>query len=420
MRGGIFEFVRNLDLIEIKEELAREYEPTRLALRYQGQGPALIFKVKGCPQFSVTNLVDTRNKLYRALDALSDLEAYSKLLESMRSPDKLIIKNPPDLREAKRGLLDLPAIKFYLGEGGYYLTSSIFIACYDGICNASFHRVMVLGETKAVARIVPRHLHELYNRARAKGVNLPVTIILGAHPAVELAVSSSPPLGVFELKVASRLVGGLEVYQSPIHGNLVPLGAPVVIEAEITGELEEEGPFVDVIGNYDRVRRQPIIKVNNVYINESEANHVIVSGGFESQLIMGFPREAMIWEAVSRVVKVVKVRLTRGGGHWLHAVISIKKQHEGDAANAAMAAFVAHPSLKHVVVVDDDIDPDNIDEVEWAIATRVQGDKSIVILKNVRGSTLDPSSQDGLTAKVWIDATKPLAAGQTYMRGTTD
>ncbi|MEM4865629.1 MAG: hypothetical protein QXY09_03985, partial [Acidilobaceae archaeon] len=63
MRGGIFEFVRNLDLIEIKEELAREYEPTRLALRYQGQGPALIFKVKGCPQFSVTNLVDTRNKL---------------------------------------------------------------------------------------------------------------------------------------------------------------------------------------------------------------------------------------------------------------------------------------------------------------------------------------------------------------------
>ncbi|MEM1927312.1 MAG: UbiD family decarboxylase [Acidilobaceae archaeon] len=417
MKGGVSEYLYRIDFVEAERELAREYEPTRLILRNQGLGPALLFRVKGCSQLSASNLVDSREKLYRAIEASSDFEAYVKLLESMRSPAKLIEKNPPDLKEAERGLLDLPAIKFYLDEGGYYLTSSIFIACYEGICNASFHRVMVLNEKRAVARIVPRHLYELIGRARERGENLPVTIILGAHPAVELAVSSSPPLGVFELETASRLVGGLEVFSSPLHGNPVPLGAPAIIEAEVTGELEDEGPFVDIVGNYDRVRKQPVLRVKKVFINEEEINHVIVSGGLESQLIMGFPREAAIWEAVSRVAKVVKVRLTRGGGHWLHAVISIKKRQEGEAANVAMAAFTAHPSLKHVVVVDEDIDPDDPHDVEWAIAMRFQADKSLVVLKNVRGSTLDPSSQDGLTSKLWIDATKPIGAGREYMRG---
>lgn len=420
MRGGLAEFLYKTDFVEIEGELSREYEPTRLVLKHQGSGPALLYRVKGCEQLSASNLVDTREKLYEAIDASSDFEAYVKLLESMRSPSRLVYTREPELVEARRGLLDLPAIKFYVGEGGYYLASSIFVACYDGICNASFHRVMVLDERKAVARIVPRHLYELYTRAQNRGENLPVTIILGAHPAVELAVSSSPPLGVFELEVASRLVGGLEVFESPIHGNPVPAGASAIIEAELTGEQQEEGPFVDIIGGYDRVRKQPVLRVKSVYINRDEVNHVIVSGSIESQLIMGFPREAAIWEAVTRVAKAVKVRLTRGGGHWLHAVISIRKQHEGDPANVAMAAFTAHPSLKHVIIVDDDIDPDDPHDVEWAIASRVQADKSIVVLRKVRGSTLDPSSQDGLTSKMWIDATKPLGAGQAFMRGRVD
>ena len=133
---------------------------------------------------------------------------------------------------------------------------------------------------------------------------------------------------------------------------------------------------------------------------------------------MGFPREAAIWDAVSKVVpRVRKVRLTPASGGWLHAVVSIEKQHEGDGKSAIMAAFAAHPSLKHVVVVDSDVDPDNPWEVEWAIATRFQADRDLVLVRNARGSTLDPSSQDGLTSKVGIDATKPLEAGLGYKRG---
>jgi UbiD family decarboxylase len=129
----------------------------------------------------------------------------------------------------------------------------------------------------------------------------------------------------------------------------------------------------------------------------------------EHKLLMGFPREASIWDVVRKVVpKVVKVRLTPAGGCWLHAVISIEKNSDGDAKNAILAAFAAHPSLKHVVVVDPDIDPDNPVDVEWAIATRFQAGEDLILIRGVRGSTLDPSSDDGITDKLGIDATAPL------------
>ncbi|MDH5459696.1 MAG: UbiD family decarboxylase, partial [Candidatus Bathyarchaeota archaeon] len=109
--------------------------------------------------------------------------------------------------------------------------------------------------------------------------------------------------------------------------------------------------------------------------------------------------------------KVYAVNLSDGGSGWLHAIISIEKQLDGDGKNALLAAFAAHPSLKHVVVVDSDIDVYNVSDVEWAIATRFQASKDLIVIENVRGSTLDSSAdqETGLTTKMGIDATRPLA-----------
>ena len=131
---------------------------------------------------------------------------------------------------------------------------------------------------------------------------------------------------------------------------------------------------------------------------------------------MGFHREAQIRRYVSRVVPKVKdVRLSFGGCGWLHAIISIEKSSEGDGKNAILAAFAAHPSLKHVVVVDSDIDIYDLNSVEWAIATRFQAHKDLVVIKNVRGSSIDPSIDEKklLTSKMGIDATKPLDKPQS-------
>jgi UbiD family decarboxylase len=411
----MLEFLDVVDVERIGGTLSRDFEVARVIREWQGRGPVIVYRVEGCPQDSASNLLDLKFKLYKALGVGSDEEAYLKILDAMSSPARPSVVGAPRLREAEGGLMEVPAARFYEKEAGLYLSSAIFIACYDGVCNASIHRVLVKDKRVGVVRVVPRHLWELYLRAKSRGQDLPVSVVIGVHPAIMVAAASSPRFGVFEVDVASKLLGNLWVYESPVHGNPVPLGSAVVIEGLLSRDMAEEGPYVDVIGTYDRVRNQPVLKVLKVYLDVNELTHVILSGGLEASLLIGFTREAAIWEAVSKVVaRVHKVRLTPASGGWLHAIISIDKRHEGDAKNAIMAAFAAHPSLKYVIVVDSDIDPDDPSQVEWAIATRFQADEDLVIVRNVRGSTLDPSSRDGLTAKMGIDATKPLNAGMEY------
>src|SRR5207247_1510992 len=138
-----------------------------------------------------------------------------------------------------------------------------------------------------------------------------------------------------------------------------------------------------------------------------------VGGLDEHFLFMGMAREPVIFQAVSRAVPHVgAVRLTEGGCAWLHGVVSIRKQHQGDGKNAIMAAFGAHTSMKRVVIVDEDINVFDDRDVEWAIATRFQADRGLVVLHDVRGSSIDPSGRDGFTSKMGIDATKPLGGNR--------
>ncbi|MFP3080720.1 MAG: UbiD family decarboxylase [Acidilobus sp.] len=415
MRGSLSSFVEEVGYENIGQ-VRREYEAAAEIKRRQGSGRALRFRVEGSEQDAVSNVIDSRDKAIRALGASDLRDAYYRILRAMSVQGELREVGQPRLREASRGLMSLPAVKFYEKDGGLYLTSAIFIACYEGACNASVHRVMLLGERRAAVRLVPRHLWYLYNKAISRGQSLPVTVIVGVHPAVMLAAASSPPLGFFELRGAAAVVGGIEVFRTPVHGNPVPAGASAVIEGYLTAEQADEGPFVEAMAGYDRVRGQPVLEVRQVLINPDEVSHVILPGGLEHGMIMGFPREAAIYDAVSKVVpEVVAVRLTPASGTWLHAVISVRKSHDGDPKNAIMAAFAAHPSLKHVVVVDDDINVDDPRDVEWAIATRFQADRGLVVITRARGSTLDPSSEvDGMTSKVGIDATRPINGGERF------
>ncbi|KYH40932.1 MAG: hypothetical protein AYL33_005090, partial [Candidatus Bathyarchaeota archaeon B63] len=155
----------------------------------------------------------------------------------------------------------------------------------------------------------------------------------------------------------------------------------------------------------------PVVEILNVMHRRGYIYQALLPGGPEHRLLMGLPREAAIYEAVSRALPSVKaVNLSIGGCGWLHAVISIEKQTEGDGKTALLAAFAAHPSLKHAIVVDSDIDIFNPEEVEWAVALRFQASNDLIIIPDARGSTLDPSAdqETGLTSKMGIDATRPL------------
>jgi UbiD family decarboxylase len=184
--------------------------------------------------------------------------------------------------------------------------------------------------------------------------------------------------------------------------------AEIVLEGYITGERAAEGPFVDITSTRDLVRQEPVIRLTKMMTREDPIYQGLLPAGGEHKMLMGVPYEPLIYSAVSNVAKVKDVLLTDGGCCYFHAVVQIEKETEEDARKAIEAAFHAHRSLKHVVIVDTDINIHDPRDIEFAIATRMRGDEDIVIHPNVRGSTLDPRSIDGITTKVGIDATARL------------
>lgn len=432
--GDLLKYLKDIGkLITVKDVLNRYYEVTKTIRKAEEVSSCIMYKVKGSDITCLSNVVYSREALYRYLNVSSDEEFYKLVNKVISLPPKnlytlinegylniLQFSNFYEIR--KMTLNDLPAIKFFERDGGAYFTSSIVISeipSKRGHYNASIHRLMLLDDHRLAIRLVPRHLYSIYKENMEEGRETPVAIVFSADPITLFLSATSPPYGTFELSGYYIITNNsLPTVLTPKYKIPVPAYASVVLEGRITGKLTDEGPFTDLLGLYDRVRKQPVLEVDHIYVSKYDIPfHIILPSGIEHMILMGLPREAAIWNVVSKAVpKVVKVRLTKGGGGWLHAVVSIKKVSEGDAKTAILAAFAAHPSLKHVVVVDDDIDPDDPTEVEWAIATRFQADKDLILITNARGSSLDPSARDGLTSKVGIDATAPLSSKELYMR----
>jgi UbiD family decarboxylase len=139
----------------------------------------------------------------------------------------------------------------------------------------------------------------------------------------------------------------------------------------------------------------------------------LLPGKLEHKILMGMPKEPTIYDEVSKVVDCKNVLVTMGGGSWLHGIVQIKKKHPDDGKKAIEAAFNGHKSMKHVTIVDDDVDLFSPNAVEWAMATRFQGDKDMIVKTDQPGSSLDPSGKHEpgkktLTTKIGFDATIPV------------
>ncbi len=308
------------------------------------------------PALSLALGIDEKNIVRTLADAKYDGTVITEGSIPMKKPD----------------LAKLPILHHYPKDAGKYLTSGIVFSRYEGIENASIHRMLVLDDHRLAARLVEgRHTHVMLGKALAKGEKLPIAITIGTHPAVTFASCTRVPTGM-ELGFAAELMGGEMIARKCSNGVLVP-DAEIVLEGYIGAELTEEGPFVDITGTYDPVRMQPVIEITGMHTKPDFIYHGILPGGDEHKMLMGAPYEPKIFKAVAGVTQVKNVVLTKGGCGYLHAVIQIKKSTQGDGKNAIMAAFAAHTSLKHVVIVDEDIDPNEPNEVEYAIATRVNG-----------------------------------------------
>jgi len=402
------------DVVEVKEPVATDLEATRFLLRHPRQ-PVHLRNLQGGE--AVGNLWSTRDRVAAAL-RVSNADLLPKLMDAQTHPkDARVMARADFMRHETTDvdLRELPIPKLFPKDAGRYVTAGVWVAEWEGVRNLSFHRILLLGADRGACRIVPRHLRHMYDEAMKAGGELKVAVCIGLDPWNLLAGGTSVEYGVDESRIASALTQsclGKPVDMVRIKNGLtVPAEAEYVLEGRLIHEVHEEGPFVDAVRTYDRVRKEPVLVVDRIYHRDDPIFHIIVGGLDEHFMFMGMPREPVIYQAVSRAVPHVKaVRLTEGGCAWLHGVVSIRKQHQGDGKNAIMAAFGAHTSMKQVVIVDEDIDIFDDRDVEWAIATRFQADRGLVVLHDVRGSSIDPSARDGFTSKMGIDATKPLAA----------
>jgi len=316
-----------------------------------------------------------------------------------------IIKSP-DLNQ-------LPIPHHYPQDRGKYMSASIVIAERNGQRNVSFHRQFVRDKNHVVARLVPRHLRTIVNEARTLDEGVNIAIVNGADPCLLLAAAMSFNEPVDELTVASALY--LQFYGKPMevikleNGVTVPADAEYAMSATITTEDDDEGPYIDITGTIDEVRKEPVIEVHTIYHRNEPVFHALLPGLAEHHALMGLPRAPTIKSSVSRVCKCKDVIMTSGGSGWLSAVVQIEPNSPDDASKAIMAAFEGHPSMKAVTIVDTDINPADPVRVEWALMTRWQPDRDTIILSNQKGSSLDPTrSEDGLTSKIGYDATMPI------------
>ncbi|MBN2549083.1 MAG: UbiD family decarboxylase [Anaerolineales bacterium] len=304
----------------------------------------------------------------------------------------------------------LPILRHCELDGGNYISSGVFIARHPVYGqNADFHRCMQFSHTEMAVRVVRgRHFDRFLREQGA----VDVAICIGVSPNVLAAAATSVEIGVDELEIANALEP-LALARAKTVDLLVPAEAEFVLEGTVyLDRTHAEGPFVDLTETYDVVRQEPVLEVKAITHRRDAIWQALLPGALEHKLLMGMPREPTIFQQVNEVARCLDVNVNPGGCSWLHAIVQIDKQHEDDGRRAIEAAFAGHRSCKHVFVVDSDIDIYDPLAVEWALATRFQGDRQMVVLERAPGSSLDPSADPGehLTTRIGFDLTKPLQA----------
>jgi 2,5-furandicarboxylate decarboxylase 1 len=414
---GLRNFIETLDkngeLTRIKAQVSTEYEMAGI-ISALGEKPVYFENVKESSYPVVAGLVSSKELIARSLGIGKDqlLPKLSAAIEHPVPPQVVQSGACQEVVETNVDLTKLPIMRFTEKDGGKYIASAVAIT-KDPQFNARnmcFHRLMLKDKNHFVARIVENRGTD--TALKKAGGELDVAICIGNSTPVLLSAATTMPMGVDELGMANALEK-TELVKCKTVDLEVPKDSEIVLEGRITKEKTAEGPFLDTTGTIDRIRQQPIIEIKCVTHREKPIYQTLLPGRREHQFLMGMPKEPTIFNEVNKVCVCKDVYITPGGCSWLHAVVQITKKNSDDGKKAISAAFEGHKSLKHCVIVDDDIDIYNPHDVEWAIATRFQADKNIIILPNQPGSSLDPSGdltegKKATTCKMGLDATIPF------------
>jgi 2,5-furandicarboxylate decarboxylase 1 len=413
---GFRSFLEQLDksgeLTRVKKEVSTEYEMAGV-IEALGEKPVFFEKPKESSIQVAAGLVSSKELISKALGIRKEqlLHKLASALDKPVPPTVVATGECQQVIEKDVDLTKLPIMRYTEKDGGKYIASAVAIVKDPELGrNMAFHRLMLIGKNKFVARIVEDRGTD--TALKKAGGELEAAFCIGNSTPVLLAAATSLPKGVDELGMANA-IEKTELVKCKTVDLEVPRNCEIVLEGRITREKTAEGPFLDTTGTIDKIRQQPVIEIKCVTHRENPIYQTLLPGRNEHKFLMGMPKEPTIFSEVNKVCECKDVYVTPGGCSWLHAVVKIKKKNADDGKNAIAAAFEGHKSLKHCVIVDEDIDIYDPHDVEWTIATRFQADKNAVIMPHQRGSSLDPSGdltegKKATTCKMGLDATVPF------------
>ncbi|MFW9949915.1 MAG: UbiD family decarboxylase [Candidatus Thorarchaeota archaeon] len=411
---GLREYLKSIEqqgtLRKVEAEVSKVLEISGI-LKQMEPVPILFNNVKES-KFRVTgNLFCTKDVIasYFGVKSADLIPMLSKAINEPSEPE-LISKAPcQEIVESKVDLDNLPILFHCEKDGGNYISSAVVITRDpDYGQNMDFHRAMQFSKSKFSIRIVSgRHFYQFLE----KNGELDVAFCVGNTPNTLIAGATSVDIGVDELAIANTLEP-LKVTKANSVDLIIPAEAEFVLEGRVyLEERHSEGPFVDLTETYDTIREEPVFEVKKITHRKDAIWQALLPGALEHKILMGMPREPTIFKKVNEMgVKCLDVNVNPGGCSWLHAIVKIDKASEEDGQKAIHGGFLGHTSCKHIFIVDNDIDIYDPLSVEWAMATRFQGDRDMIIKEKEPGSSLDPSAEPGtkMTTKIGFDLTKPL------------
>lgn len=419
------------DLRSAVERLGREFKAVHVTApvdwRYEAaavlwemaHGPAVVFdRVADYEMPLVGNLLNTRDKLATLLEVAPD-QLTDRIVDAVenRTPVSEVVDAPCQEVVHEDGIdigamFPVPLISEH--DSGRYISAGIVIARdpTSGRQNLSICRLQLQGPDRLGVNFAPTHSWQFLQHRADRGERMEVAVAIGCHPVLMAASQLLVPFD--EAEAAGTLFGSpLRVVRGKTVDLLVPADAEVVLEAVIDPtERNEEGPFGEFAGSYAPARPNPVLHVRAVTTRRDPWFQMIVGGTHPEHLVTGaVAREATLLRSIRAVVPGARrVVLTEGGNCRFHAVVSIDQRNPGEARLAITAAFAAQDLIKFVIVVDDDIDPGDPEQVEWAMGTRMRADRDLIVIPGMKSNPVDPMSIDRTITKLGVDATLPVGS----------
>ena len=417
---GWMEHLRSKGLLkEVTRAVDRSFELAAVGKKADTKYAVMFSNVKGASMPVVTGIASTRQTIAEML-GVSMAELADTFAGAQANPCEceVVTSEAAPVHQCVSlsvNLADLPIPVHHEKDAGPYITAGVLISKdpETGERNLSIHRLHVQGPDQLGILILPRHLDNFYRKAEALGKPLEIAIAIGLDPVLLLASQALVPLGFDEYSIASAMYDQpLQLVKGKTVDIEVPAQAEIVLEGHILPEKREiEGPFGEYPKYYGPASPKPIIKLTAITTRKDPVYHTIVPATMEHLLLGAIPREGGMLQIIRQAVPTaLSVHLTPGGTCRYHAVVSINKVNEGEEKNAMFAAFASSQEIKRVVVVDADVDIFDPVDVEWAIATRMQAGSDVFIVNRACGNKLDPSSDEGVSDKMGINATVPLGS----------